>query len=133
MRGDTVAAAFINNASGFAEATTMRAPDAIEARLEAASIAIELSLKAVILHQGGTDKQNRAEIGHDLTKAWHLASAYGFEPNLALMPIVNRLSPYYSRHALAEIAGTMRAGELAEIVAAVRLHVEAVRRWMEMD
>jgi len=133
MRGDTLAAAFIGNAAGFAQAAELPGSVETETRLHAASIALELSLKAVILHQGGTDEQNRTEIGHDLTRAWQIARDFGFEPAAELVPIVARLSPFYCRHGLAELAPHVGADELARIAAAVRRHVEAVRAWMETD
>lgn len=133
MRGDTLATAFIENATGFAQAAELDRPGAVETRLHAASIALELSLKAVILHQGGSDEQNRREIGHDLTRAWHLARAFGFEPADELAAIVARLSPFYRRHGLSELARDVGAAEAAQIASTVQRHVEAVRRWMETD
>jgi len=133
MRGDTIAAAFIENALGFAQSAELAGYDDAVPRLHAASIALELSLKAVALHQGATDQQYRESIGHDLARAWHLACAYGFEPAEGLAAIAARLSPYYSRHGLAELAPHVGAAELARIAGAVRRHVEAVRAWMETD
>ncbi|MEI9994572.1 MAG: hypothetical protein WDM91_08260 [Rhizomicrobium sp.] len=60
--------------------------------------ALELSLKAYIIHSGGTDKKCRA-IGHDLHRAIDAACALDLtHPSQAVMALVDRIGPYHRDH-----------------------------------
>ncbi|MDR2839024.1 MAG: hypothetical protein LBV49_10760 [Azonexus sp.] len=135
MRGDSVAAAFIARAADLAQSARRDKTQPATTRLLAATIALELSLKAVVLHQDGADESDlaNATIDYDLSRAWVAALARGFQPAAELTGIVNRLSPYCRENALADLAGHIGFDELTRITVAIDDHVDAARRWMEAD
>jgi hypothetical protein len=135
MRGDSVAAAFIAKAADLAQSARRDEAQPAATRLLAATIALELSLKAVALHQDGADESDLANstANHDLSRAWIAALARGFQPTRELTPIVTRLSPYYQDNALADLASHIGFDELTRITTVIDDHVDATRRWMESD
>lgn len=65
------------------------------------AIAIELSLKAYLLHRGVSDDWSRVHIGHDLVKALACAQRAGLRRAPGDLPdLASRLTPYYERHAI---------------------------------
>ncbi len=124
-----LAATFMENAAGFMRGASLPSLGVpTEHQLHAASIALELSTKAAILHAGGSDERNRRELRHDLVRAIDAAEAIGFTSSPAARRFAARLTPYYSVHALAELH--MPAAEFAELVEAAETHLAAVRAWM---
>lgn len=68
------------------------------------AIAIELGLKAYLLHRGLSDDWNRAHVRHDLTKALRCVRMLGFQgipDGIAELAVV--LGPLY-------VSGTLRSG-----------------------
>jgi hypothetical protein len=91
--------AFRWNAEGFyrsAVASQVRFPDI---SLHSLAIAIELSLKAYLLHRGVSDDWNRLHIGHDLCRALACAKRVGFCRVPGRLPdLAAGLTPCYERH-----------------------------------
>lgn len=92
---------FRRNACGFHRAAVdcqVRFPANI---LYFLAIAIELSLKAYLLHRGVSDDWSRVRIGHNLDKALVCAKRAGFRHVPDDLPdLASRLTPYYARHAI---------------------------------
>lgn len=65
------------------------------------AIAIELGLKAYLLHRGITDQWNRAHVGHDLTKAVKCVRRAGLKdiPH-GIRELADLLGPLYASGAL---------------------------------
>lgn len=99
-----LAATFRRNAAGFheaAEAALPRHPEAIRYFL---AIAIELALKAHLLHRGISDDWNRVYLRHDLSKALRFARRAGFNGAPAALPeLAALLGPYYQVHAISQM------------------------------
>lgn len=100
-----LAYAFRRNAAGFHEA----AETALDRHPEVAryflAIAIELGLKAYLLHRGVRDDWNRIHIRHDLIKALTCARRAGFNGAPAGLPaLAALLSPYYEVYAISAMA-----------------------------
>ena len=99
-----LASAFIRNAERFwhgADELVPRFPDGARHFL---AIAIELALKAYLLHRGISDDWNRIHVRHDLRKALKSAKRAGFDgapPELA--KIAAALNPYYKTHSLPDM------------------------------
>jgi hypothetical protein len=95
---------FRRNAAGFhkaAEAILDRSPEVTRYFL---AIAIELALKAHLLHRGISDDWNRVHIRHDLAKALRSARRAGFNgAPVGLPALAALLSPYYKVHAISEL------------------------------
>lgn len=89
--------------------------------------ALELSLKAVVLHYGGSDERNRLEIRHSLTKALAAAEGAGLSAVPGLAAAARRLSPHYETHSLHSLATALSADELSSLVSNARAHMESVR------
>ena len=96
---------FYRNAAGFhgaAEAALGRHPEVTRYFL---AIAIELALKAYLLHRGISDDWSRIHIRHDLTKAVKCARRAGFSGAPAGLPaLAALLSSYYRVHAISAMA-----------------------------
>lgn len=77
------------------------------------AIAIELSLKAYLLHRGVSDDWSRAHIGHNLDKALTCAKRTGFRHVPGDLPdLASRLTPYYERHAISRHAPKIMSSRL---------------------
>ncbi|HET6377262.1 MULTISPECIES: hypothetical protein [Hyphomicrobiales] len=73
--------------------------------LQHVGIAIELSLKSFLQCHGWSDERCRVELRHDLVRALAAARKLGLRPSDPdLARIVAVLSPFYRRHATAELA-----------------------------
>lgn len=96
---------FRRNTVGFhgaAEAALDRHPEVTRHFL---AIAIELALKAYLLHRGISDDWNRIHIRHDLIKALKCARRAGFNGSPAgLLALTALLNPYYKIHAISAMA-----------------------------
>jgi hypothetical protein len=124
-----LAGTFIENAAGFlkgASHPSLGVPN--DGQLQAASIALELSTKAAILHAGGSDDRNRRELRHDLVRAIDAAEAIGFTSSPAARRFAALLTPYYSTHRLAEL--DMPAAEFGALLDVAEDHVAAVKEWL---
>jgi hypothetical protein len=97
-----LASAFCRNAAGFhesAEAAVERFPEMSRYFL---AIAIELALKAYLLHRGISDDWNH--IRHDLIKALRCARRAGLkEPPGGLAQLAAVLGPYYQTRRIADM------------------------------
>lgn len=97
-----LAPVFHRNAMGFltsASAIHARSPLGAEHFL---AVAIELALKAYLLHRGITDDWNRVHIGHDLVKALKCARRAGLrDAPVGLMDVAEVLGPLYQSGAFA--------------------------------
>jgi hypothetical protein len=100
----SLAATFRRNAAGFHEAAEAALPRYPEATRYFLAIAIELALKAHLLHRGISDDWNRIHIRHDLSKALRFARRGGFNGAPAALPeLATLLSPYYQVHAISQM------------------------------
>jgi len=103
---------FLRNAEGFWNGTDELVPRFPDGARHFLAIAIELALKAYLLHRGISDDWNRIHVRHDLLKALKSAKRAGFDgapPELA--KIAAALNPYYKTHSIPDM--------LAETVASV--------------
>lgn len=95
---------FRRNAAGFheaAQATLFRYPEISRYFL---AIAIELALKAHLLHRGISDDWNRDHVRHDLLKALKCARRAGLSGDPAGLPtLAALLSPHYQVHAISQM------------------------------
>ena len=103
--------AFHRNAAGFHHAAFGSQASFPEGSFYALAIAIELSLKAYLLHRGVSDDWNRIHIGHDLRKALDCARRAGFRGVPGLPELASSLTPYYERHASARSAPAIRISQ----------------------
>ena len=72
--------------------------------LQHVGIVIELALKSFLQDRGWSDERCRLELRHDLVKALAATRKLGFRPSDPdLARIVAVLSPFYRRHATAEL------------------------------
>ncbi|RRN64279.1 hypothetical protein [Caulobacter sp. 602-1] len=100
-----LAATFRRNAAGFHEAAEAALPRHPEATRYFLAIAIELALKAHLLHRGVSDDWNRAYLRHDLSKALRFARRAGFNGAPAALPeLAALLGPYYQVHAISQMS-----------------------------
>lgn len=95
------------------------------------AIAIELGLKAYLLHRGITDEWNRVQVRHDLTKALKCARRAGLnEVPEGLPRLAEALSPLYATGALSRgldnPAMVMSADDAHQVIADLLLMVEAI-------
>lgn len=96
-----LARTFAHNARAF-HAMAWSEDDRVVARSAYHSaIAIELGLKALLLHRGLSDDWNRAHLRHDLTKALRCVRMLGFQgvPN-GIAELAAVLGPLYASGAL---------------------------------
>lgn len=99
-----LAATFRRNAAGFHEAAEAALPRHPEATRYFLAIAIELALKAHLLHRGIRDDWNRIHLRHDLSKALRFARRAGFNgAPAALTELAALLGPYYQVHAISQM------------------------------
>jgi hypothetical protein len=99
-----LAATFRLNAAGFHEAAEAALPRHPEASRYFLAIAIELALKAHLLHRGISDDWNRVYLRHDLSKALRYARRAGFDGAPAALPeLAALLGPYYQVHAISRM------------------------------
>lgn len=99
-----LAATFRRNAAGFHEAAEAALPRHSEATRYFLAIAIELALKAHLLHRGISDDWNRVYLRHDLTKALRFARRAGFNgAPAALAELAALLNLYYQVHAISQM------------------------------
>lgn len=92
---------FLRNARSFWNGTEELVPRFPDGARHFLAIAIELALKAYLLHRGISDDWNRIHVRHDLLKALKSAKRAGFEgapPGLA--KIAAALNPYYKTHTI---------------------------------
>ena len=114
--------------------------------LQHVGIAIELSLKSFLQDHGWSDERCRLELRHDLAKALAAAKKLGLRPSHPdLARVVAVLSPFYRRHATAELAAqtpepldperTLQATErlLDDVRAATSSSATAARRLREEE
>jgi hypothetical protein len=95
---------FRRNAAGFHEAADRALERHPEVTRHFLAIAIELALKADLLHRGISDDWNRVHIRHDLGKALKCARRAGFNgAPVGLPALAALLSPYYKVHAISEL------------------------------
>lgn len=121
---------FIRNAEGFFNGTDELLPLFPHNARHFMSIAVELALKAYLLHRGISDDWNRIHVRHDLTKALKSAKRAGFDGAPSeLSKIAAALSPYYKTHTLPDMPSEVLASidwvdahqTIARLLAAVRL------------
>lgn len=99
-----LATTFRRNAAGFHEAAEAALPRHAEVTRYFLAIAIELALKAHLLHRGISDDWNRVYLRHDLSKALRFARRAGFNGAPAVLPeLAALLSPYYRVHAISQM------------------------------
>lgn len=99
-----LAATFRRNAAGFHEAAEAALPRHAEVTRYFLAIAIELALKAHLLHRGISDDWNRVYLRHDLSKALRFARRAGFNGAPAALPeLAALLGPYYQVHAISQM------------------------------
>lgn len=100
----SLAVAFVRNARTF-HAMAWTEPDRSRARSAYASaIAIELGLKAYLLHRGFSDDWNRIHLRHDLKKALRCARLAGLRDlPVGLAELAAVLGPLY-------VSGDLRSG-----------------------
>ena len=104
--------AFRRNAAGFHRAAVGSQASFPEGSFHSLAIAIELSLKAYLLHRGVSDGWNRIHIGHDLRKALDCARRAGFRRVPGGLPdLASSLTPYYERHAFGRSASVILAAQ----------------------
>lgn len=103
----SLAVALVRNARTF-HAMAWTAPDRSGARSAYASaIAIELGLKAYLLHRGFSDDWNRIHLRHDLKKALRCARLAGLRDlPVGLAELAAVLGPHY-------VSGDLRSGAVA--------------------
>jgi hypothetical protein len=101
-----LARAFVRNARTFHEAGQMAWDRKGASSAYNLAIAIELGLKAYLLHRGITDQWNRIHLRHDLTKALRCARMAGLKdiPE-GIAQMVEVLSPLYASGALSRGLG----------------------------
>jgi hypothetical protein len=100
----SLAATFRRNAAGFHEAAEAALPRHPEATRYFLAIAIELALKAHLLHRGISDDWNRVYLRHDLSKALRFARRTGFNGAPPALPeLAALLGPYYQVHAISQM------------------------------
>lgn len=100
----SLAATFRCNAAGFHEAAEAALPRHPEVTRYFLAIAIELALKAYLLHRGISDDWNRVYLRHDLSKALRFARRAGFNGAPAALPeLATLLGPYYQAHAISQM------------------------------
>lgn len=124
-----LALAFFRNATGFhesAEAAIQRFPEMTRYLL---AIAIELSLKAYLLHRGISDDWNRIHVRHDLIEALRCARRAGLNaPPDGLVQIAALLSPYYQTRRIADMpAAAVDAVSWTEACKTVSRLIDLVR------
>lgn len=104
--------------------------DGAETILHSTCCALELSLKAIILNGGGSDAHNRAVIRHDLTRALDAAASTGFNPSPEFGSLVALLTHPYATHTLIDLARSITATQLAEIVAISGVEISQMSRFL---
>lgn len=91
---------FRRNADGFYRAATGAPPGFPEIGFHSLAIAIELSLKAYLLHRGVGDDWNRIHIGHDLRLALACARRAGLrQVSDGVSDLAASLTLFYEQHA----------------------------------
>ncbi len=119
---------FRRNAAGFHEAALAGLDRHPEATRYFLAIAIELALKAYLLHRGISDDWNRVHIRHDLLKALKCVRRAGFDGAPVKLPaLAALLSPYYQAHAIAVMPpDAIASASWPEACETVRTLVDAV-------
>ena len=123
-----LAATFRRNAAGFHETAEAALPRHPEATRYFLAIAIELALKAHLLHRGISDDWNRVYLRHDLSKALRFARRAGFNGAPAALPqLAALLGPYYQVHAISRMPPEVVASVCwSQACATVRDLIDAV-------
>lgn len=99
-----LAATFRRNAAGFHEAAEAALPRHPKATCYFLAIAIELALKAHLLHRGIREDWHRVFLRHDLSKALRFARRAGFNGAPTGLPeLAAFLGPYYQVHAISQM------------------------------
>lgn len=92
---------FLRNARSFWNGTDELVPLLPDGARHFLAIAIELALKAYLLHRGISDDWNRIHVRHDLLKALKSARRAGLDGAPArLVKIAAALNPYYKTHTI---------------------------------
>lgn len=127
-RADRPLAATFRRNAGFHKAAEAALPRHPEATRYFLAIAIELALKAHLLHRGIRDDWNRVYLRHDLSKALRFARRAGFNGGPAVLPeLVALLGPYYQIHAISEMPPQVVASVCwAQACTTVRSLIDAV-------
>lgn len=123
-----MAATFRRNAAGFHKAAEAALPRHAEVTRYFLAIAIELALKAHLLHRGISDDWHRVYLRHDLRKALRFARRAGFNGAPAALPkLAALLGPYYQVHALSQMpAEAVASACWSQACATVRGLINAV-------
>ncbi|WP_041604921.1 hypothetical protein [Tistrella mobilis] len=116
--------------SGAASAGGRTGADMTEPVLHLTCCALELSLKAVVLHHDGSDERNRVEIRHSLTKALAAADRAGFRAVPGLAAAARHLSHSYETHGLHALATAFSPDDVSSLISMSRAHIESVRAHM---
>jgi hypothetical protein len=121
---------FRRNAAGFHEAAVAALDRHPETTRYFLAIAIELALKAHLLHRGIGDDWNRVHIRHDLIKALKCARLAGFDGAPAeLLALAALLGPYYQVHAITVMPpDAIASASWPEACETVRALIDAVTR-----
>lgn len=130
-----LAATFRRNAAGFHEAAEAALPRQAEVTRYFLAIAIELALKAHLLHRGISDDWNRVYLRHDLNEALRFARRAGFNCAPAALPeLAALLGPYYQVYAISRIPPEAIASVCwSQACATVRDLIDAVAEAAEQD
>lgn len=125
-----LAEALVGNARSFHSMAQAASDPNGGSRAYSLAIAIELALKAYLLHRGITEDWNRIHLRHDLNKALRCARVAGLREMLeGLRELAGALSPLYASGALSWGQGgpaIPMAPEVADqIVAELLIAVEA--------
>ena len=114
--------AFRGNAYGYYRAAVGAEADFPEISCHSLAIAIELSLKAYLLHRGVSDDWNRVHIAHDLWLALACARRAGLRQIPQGLPsLASSLTPFYEHHAFGRsTTATMVSLDLPQACETVR-------------
>lgn len=124
----SLATTFRRNAIGFHQAAETALPRHPELTRYFLAIAVELSLKAYLLHRGITDDWCRVHLRHDLVKALRSARRAGFSNVPTALPeLAALLSPDYRVHALSHMApGAIASVCWSQACVTVRALIDAI-------
>ncbi len=123
-----LATTFRHNAIGFHQAAEIALPRYPELTRYFLAIAIELSLKAHLLHRGITDDWCRVHLRHDLVKALRSVRRAGFSNMPTALPeLAALLSPDYRVHAMSHMApGAIASVCWSQACVTVRALIDAI-------
>lgn len=119
-----LAIAFLRNARGFHAGSAASRQHSGHRSGHFLAIAVELALKAYLLHRGISDEWNRVHIRHDLVRALKCAHRAGLRDiPVGVMEIAERLGPPYQSGAFsttsADYVGSERWADFSDTVRAL--------------